>query len=194
MANIKGQAQLIQYVITFLISTVIVVAIYFLAITIFNNQIRLEIQDELRQLEIRTLNSIINIYSTGSGYSGSLANNSAILLGEIDLDYPSNVARRSYEMTLISSSQIYSTVNVSENTTLTGDEQFSGSKIIGKTTEDPFIEVTLDLPNIDAVFQGSVSNGLNSILSFFKANINGTIKNIITLGNSTLILSVVSIQ
>jgi len=189
----KGQGEMIEYILTFLISTTVIIIIYFIIVNIYKTQTEKEIEDQLRQLETQTLNSIIKLYTTGSSYAGRIQNNNAILLGTVDLDYPERVARKSYEIILISPSQIYSAINVSENITNIGGQEFSGAKIIGRTTQSPFVEVALDFPNIDVVAQGSVSNGLNSQLSFYKANISGTVKNIITLGNVSLIASITSV-
>jgi hypothetical protein len=189
ISNKKGQSEFSEYVITLLISTIVIMAVYLLLLSIYNLQLRGMIYDELKQLEIQTLDSIIKLYNTGSGYH-NIENNTAILIGTVNLNYPPNVAKRSYKITLLSPNTIYSIVNNTENIT---SQVFSGAKIIG-TTENPFVEVIIDVPNIDAVLQGSVSNGLNPILSFYKANFNGNIVNIITLGNSSLLATLTRIS
>jgi hypothetical protein len=189
ISNKKGQSEFSEYVITLLISTIVIMAVYLLLLSIYNIQLRGMIYDELKQLEIQTLDSIIKLYNTGSGYH-NIENNTAILIGTVNLNYPPNVAKRSYKITLLSPNTIYSIVNNTENIT---SQVFSGAKIIG-TTENPFVEVIIDVPNIDAVLQGSVSNGLNPILSFYKANFNGNIVNIITLGNSSLLATLTRIS
>jgi hypothetical protein len=189
ISNKKGQGEFSEYVITLLISTIVIMAIYLLLLSIYNLQLRGMIYDELKQLEIQTLDSIIKLYNTGSGYH-NIENNTAILIGTVNLNYPPNVAKRSYKITLLSPNTIYSIVNNTENIT---SQVFSGAKIIG-ATENPFVEVIIDVPNIDAVLQGSVSNGLNPILSFYKANFNGNIVNIITLGNSSLLATLTRIS
>jgi hypothetical protein len=189
ISNKKGQSEFSEYVITLLISTIVIMAVYLLLLSIYNLQLRGMIYDELKQLEIQTLDSIIKLYNTGSGYH-NIENNTAILIGTVNLNYPPNVAKRSYKITLLSPNTIYSIVNNTENIT---SQVFSGAKIIG-TTENPFVEVIIDIPNIDAVLQGSVSNGLNPILSFYKANFNGNIVNIITLGNSSLLATLTRIS
>jgi hypothetical protein len=189
ISNKKGQSEFSEYVITLLISTIVIMAVYLLLLSIYNLQLRGMIYDELKQLEIQTLDSIIKLYNTGSGYH-NIENNTAILIGTVNLNYPPNVAKRSYKITLLSPNTIYSIVNNTENIT---SQVFSGAKIIG-TTENPFVEVITDVPNIDAVLQGSVSNGLNPILSFYKANFNGNIVNIITLGNSSLLATLTRIS
>ena len=189
ISNKKGQGEFSEYVITLLISTIVIMAVYLLLLSIYNIQLRGMIYDELKQLEIQTLDSIIKLYNTGSGYH-NIENNTAILIGTVNLNYPPNVAKRSYKITLLSPNTIYSIVNNTENIT---SQVFSGAKIIG-TTENPFVEVIIDVPNIDAVLQGSVSNGLNPILSFYKANFNGNIVNIITLGNSSLLATLTRIS
>jgi hypothetical protein len=189
ISNKKGQGEFSEYVITLLISTIVIMAVYLLLLSIYNLQLRGMIYDELKQLEIQTLDSIIKLYNTGSGYH-NIENNTAILIGTVNLNYPPNVAKRSYKITLLSPNTIYSIVNNTENIT---SQVFSGAKIIG-TTENPFVEVIIDVPNIDAVLQGSVSNGLNPILSFYKANFNGNIVNIITLGNSSLLATLTRIS
>jgi hypothetical protein len=194
MDNRKGQGELNEYVITFLIGILVMAVIYSLVISVYNNQIKREIYDELNQLELQTSNSIIKLYNAGYSYSENIDNNTAVLLGSLDLKYPIKVARRSYEIMLVSSNLLYSTLNVSENITNMGQQSYSGPKIVGRSVETPTVEVIVNVPNIDAVLQGSIFNGLNSILSLYKANINGTIKNMITLGNVSLFASITGIE
>lgn len=193
MSGNRGQAEFTEYIITFLIGIIAIIVIYALVVTVYNNLIAREINDELNQLETQTLTSIIKLYNNGASYSGNIQNNSAILLGSVNLNYPPRVAKKSYEITLISPNTLYSTVNVSANTTNTGAQSYSGPKIIGRSVETPIVEVTVNIPNIDIVAQGIVFNGLNPTLSFYKANINGTLKNVVTLGNVTLLASIMMV-
>ncbi len=193
MQKAKGQAELVEYVLTFLISTIVLAAIYFLALNIYNSQIRREITDQLTQIETQMLSSMVKLYNSGITYSDRIDADTAILLGTVDLNLPQRVARRAYEISLLSPSQIFSTLNVSTNITNIGGQDFSGARIVGRTTDKPEIEVSLNMPNIDVVAQGFVANGVGSTLSFYRANISGAVKNIITLGNISLIASITSV-
>ncbi len=190
MLGRKGQGELAEYVITFLISTTVVVVVYTLVIAIYNSQIQGEIRDELRQLEVQTMNSIVELYNKASGYSEAVPNNSAVFLGSISLNYPSQVARRNYEIDLVSPNQLYSTVNVSANFTNTGGQTYSGARLVGTSTETPIVSVTTNIPNLNAVMQGSSSNGVDSVLYFYKVNMNGTTQNLVTLGSLTMFASI----
>ena len=57
----KGQAELVEYILTFLISTIVIIAIYALVMTIYNSQLAAEINNDLKQFNAQTLNSIIKL-------------------------------------------------------------------------------------------------------------------------------------
>ena len=189
----KGQAELVEYILTFLISTIVIIAIYALVMAIYNNQLAAEINNDLKQLNAQTLSSIIKLYTSASSYTDPIQNNNAILLGTINLNYPNNVARRNYEIILVSPGQIYSPLNITTSYG-SGGQDMGGPKIIGRTLVKPFIEVITNIPSIDIVAQGQVSNGLNPTLSFYKANISGNVTNIAILGNYSILSNVNSIR
>jgi hypothetical protein len=95
---------------------------------------------------------------------------------------------------LVSSNPIW--VNV-KNFTVDGQNvsttiKTSGAKVVAKTTQDPFVTVEYDIPNIDISMQGRSANGVESKLRYYRYNLDNIIYDKITLGSSDILIEITS--
>jgi hypothetical protein len=60
-------------------------------------------------------------------------------------------------------------------------------RIIAETTQDPIVSVEYDVPSIDADLQGRTLDPQNATMRYYRYNPNGTITDVIVLGESSLI-------
>jgi hypothetical protein len=163
----------------------------------YDNTVRSNIETAFKQLATQTTGEIIKTYIVWSKSEASPENASLIILSNVSLSYPDKIAGRSYEVQLISSPGIW---NVIQNLTISGQEATvkkevnSGSKILLKTTQRPFVTYEYDIPNIPITLQGSFKSGMNDMLRYVRYNYNGTINDRIMLGEDNIIIGVVDIH
>lgn len=192
----KGQANLIEYVLTILFSVVILIGVTTLIYSFYSAAIRTDAEKGLRELSIQIADNILKLYKNAKDSKAQPSNSSSILIGEIDLSLPSQVSRRNYEIFLVSTNPIW--VNVI-NFTIGGQNvssitKTSGAKIVAKTTQNPFVTMEYDIPNIDVSVQGRSVNGADSKLRYYRYNFNGTVYDKIVLGSSDILIEITSIS
>jgi hypothetical protein len=109
---------------------------------------------------------------------------------------PSHISRRNYEIFLVSGSQIWvNVINLTvESQNISSSIKTSGAKIVAKTTQDPFVTVEYDIPNIDVGVQGRSANGVDSKLSYYRYNFNGTVYDKIVLGSSDILIDITNVS
>ncbi|MEM5766048.1 MAG: hypothetical protein QW423_00140 [Candidatus Aenigmatarchaeota archaeon] len=193
----KGQAEVVENVFTILFGIVILSAISVMVYNLYTNQLKAEIENNLRQLALEVSNNILKIYETGKNSKYYPMLGESAKLAEVNLNLPPRISGRNYEIFLISSSPIWIQIS---NLTVGGRSPAApiitspGAKIILKTTQSPEVMVEQEVPNVDVLFQGRIENGLNSTLSYYRANINNTIKDFITLGKQEIIINILKVS
>jgi len=196
LLDTKGQAKLIGYVITILLTVIILTSITMLMYVFYNNTVKTEIEQSLRQLAIQTSDSIVRIYERVKDVSAQPGNYTTTLLHESELNFPTAVSNKNYEIILVTANPIWSNIkNITiGNTSITPVLKTSGAKVIAQTTQDPIVSVEIDIPNINVVVEGRSENGRGGKLKYYRHNINGTIYDIITLGEPGIIVSITNVS
>jgi hypothetical protein len=113
------------------------------------------------------------------------------------LNYPEKISGRNFEVELVSSPGIWNVITnliIGDKIGTINKEAASGSKIIAKTTQKPFITYEYDVPNIPIKLQGKFKSGVNDTLKLVRYNYNGTIENVIILGESNIVISITGIR
>jgi len=137
------------------------------------------------------------LYDQAKESGASPVNSTSITLSSIDLNYPDQVVDRNFEVELVSSPGIWSVVT---NLTIQGvnatikKESTSGAKIIAKTVQSPVVSYEYDVANIPIKLQGKCSSGGNDTLRLVRYNYNGSIEDVVILGNSSIIIGITSIN
>lgn len=192
MAGKKGISQLISYVFAILLSVIIVTAIAFLAYGFYGTIVQDEAKRELTQVANQVSSKIAETYSLAKSSRSSPADSTAVLLTEAELNLPQSVVSRNYKVSLVTPGEI---LNFVENATLNDEDiNFQSAsqtgKVIAQTTQDPFVLVEVDLPNMEAELQGSTDNPANATIRYYRYNPNGTVIDAIVLGEDSLIAQV----
>jgi hypothetical protein len=151
----------------------------------------------LKEISAQTSDSILYLYNQAKESDASPKNSSSVILSSIDLKYPNQISGKNFEVELISSPGIWNqitniTINNANATIL--KETSSGAKIIAKTKQDPIISYEYDVPNVPIRLQGKYTPGGNDTLSLVRYNYNGTVEDVIILGNSSVIIGITSIN
>ena len=190
----KAQAKLIGYSLTILLSVILMISVTALVYSFYTSAIRTEISQSLNQIAASVSDSIVNMHKSSKATDFQPSNYSSILISEIGLSLPSEVAKRNYEVMLISPSSLWIGI-----TNFTIDDQnvssitdTSGPKIVVQTTQDPIVKVERSLPNMDVLLQGKSENGEDGELRYYRYNINGTIYDSVVLGKSDILMNVIS--
>jgi len=187
----KGQAQIIEYFFTILFGLLLLSSITLIAFTYYNNTIKQQVQGSLRQVAVQISDAVSRVYQTAKDSKNSPSNSSSLLLYKLDVPLPNQVSKRNYEVILVSSSTIFSTVvNITvDNKLVVPRVLSSGAKVIARTLQDPIETVELDIPNVDVQVQGKVTNGVNSTLRYYRYNLNGTIFDSIVIGPYDILIN-----
>ncbi|MEM5773139.1 MAG: hypothetical protein QXL86_02840 [Candidatus Aenigmatarchaeota archaeon] len=189
----KGQSEVVENFFTILFGVIILAAISIAAYNLYTNQLKSEIENNLRQIGSGISTNIIKLYEIGKNSKSYPNRNESIKIAEVDLKLPSQVSGRNYEVVLISANPIWIQIS---NITVGGTEPAasiispSGVKIVLRTTQSPIVEVEQEVPNVDVSVQGKSENGLNSSLSYYRYNFDGEIKDSIVLGDQKIIIDI----
>lgn len=188
---VKGQSQIIEYFFTVLFSFVLLASIVLIAYTFYTNTIKTQVQGSLRQVAVQVSDSVSRVYQAAKDIKNSPTNSTSLLLYKLDLSLPNQVSKRNYEVLLVSSNPLFSTVtNITvDNKSIATLVIGSGAKVIARTVQDPIQTVELDIPNVDVQVQGRILNGVNGTLKYFRYNLNGTQVDTVVIGPSDLIIN-----
>ncbi|MBI4894666.1 MAG: hypothetical protein HY833_02945 [Candidatus Aenigmarchaeota archaeon] len=194
MTNPKGVAPLVSYVLAVLVAAVVISGVAVLVSNFYTLIIEDEIRRELTQVSAQASSKVTEIYSIAKASRSSPGNQSSVLLAESDLNLPDRVALREYKVTLLSASQVASMLS---NVTLNGENVSTDSgaqvgRIVAETTQDPIVTVEYDVPSIDADLQGRTLDPRNATMRYYRYNPNGTVTDVIVLGESSLIGQIAS--
>jgi hypothetical protein len=163
----------------------------------YNDVLKTNIQVSLKQIAAQTSDSILNLYDQVKESDTNPKNSSSVILSSIDLKYPNQVSGRNFEVELVSSPGIWNqitNITVNDVNATIVKETSSGAKIIAKTRQSPIVSYEYDVPNVPIKLQGKYTSGDNDTLSLVRYNYNGTIEDVIILGNSTIIVGITSIN
>jgi len=193
---VKGQAEIAENVIVILFGVIILTAISAIAYNLYTTQLRNEIENNLKQMGIEISNNILRLYESGKDSEYSPAANESAKLVEINLNLPSQVSGRNYEIILSEANPVWIQIS---NITVGGTSPVSvatvpGAKIILMTTQSPIVKIEHEIPNIDVPVQGMSENGLNSTLIYYRYDLDGTTKNKIVLGNYDILIDITSVS
>ncbi len=193
----KGLSRFVTYVFTILLGFIILSVFSLLIFGYYDQVLKSDITSGLKQIAIQTVSGIIELYGLAEGYETIPKNFSLIVISSIDLNYPDEVSGRSFEVELVSSPGIWSIIT---NMTINGEsvegkkETTSGSKIIVKTTQGPYVSYEYDVPNVPIVLQGRFRSGESDTLKLIRYNFNGTVEDRIVLGESDILVGITSIN
>jgi len=193
----KGISRFVTYSLIILSSFVVMAFFTTLTYSYYNQVLKTNIQVSLKQVAAQTADSIIYLYDQAKESGASPVNSTSITLSSIDLNYPDQVVDRNFEVELVSSPGIWSVVT---NLTIQGvnatikKESTSGAKIIAKTVQSPVVSYEYDVANIPIKLQGKCSSGGNDTLRLVRYNYNGSIEDVVILGNSSIIIGITSIN
>jgi len=189
----KGQAEIVENIFIVFFGIIILAAISIIAYNFYMNQLKSEIENNLKQLGVDILNNILKLYESGKNSKYSPKLNETAKLAEVDLNLPSRVSGRNYEAFLIVANPIWvqiSNLTIGNVPPAASVITSPGTKIILRTTQSPEVTVEQEVPNVDVLVQGKIENGLNSKLSYFRCNFNNTIKDYIVLGKQDIIINI----
>jgi hypothetical protein len=193
----KGISRFIDYSLILLSSFVVMTLFTILIYGYYNDVLKTNIQVSLKQIAAQTSDSILNLYDQVKESDTNPKNSSSVILSSIDLKYPNQVSGRNFEVELVSSPGIWNqitNITVNDVNATIVKETSSGAKIIAKTRQSPIVSYEYDVPNVPIKLQGKYTSGDNDTLSLVRYNYNGTIEDVIILGNSTIIVGITSIN
>ncbi len=192
----KGQAIILEQVFVILLGVIMVASITFLIYGFYSNAIENEAKEQLTQMAVQVSENIVKLHQTSKVSTSNPKNYSAVFLGDIDLNLPSDAAKRNYEILLVSGSTLWSQVEVltidGQNVSFVGN--VSSAKVVGRTTQDPEVTIEIEVPNIDAILQGKITNGADAKLSYYRFNVNNTVYDKIILGKVDVLSVVESVS
>ncbi len=193
----KGVSSFIKYSLTVLISFLILTFFVALINNYYKQVSESNLKEGLKEVALQTANAITQLYDVAKKTNARPENSSSITISSMNLNYPDNINGKSFEVDLVSSPGIW---NLVMNITINGKnvtimkETNSGSKVIVKTIQKPFVEYEYELPNMPLILEGKFKSGGNSTLKLVRFNFNGTINDCIILGDSSIIVGVTNIR
>jgi len=193
----KGISKFVTYSLIILSSFVVLTVFTTLIYSYYNQVLKTNIQVSLKQVAAQTADSILYLYDQAKESNANPINSTSITLSTIDLNYPNRIGDRNFEIELVPSSGIW---NLITNLTINNvnatirKESTSGAKIIAKTTQRPIVSYEYDVTNIPIKLQGKYRSGDNDTLRLVRYNYNGTLEDVIILGNFSIIIGITSIK
>lgn len=192
----KGQSKFIGYMLTVLFSIIVLGSITSLIYAFYRTAIEGEARVELSQIATQIKDNLIKLYEIGKDSKVQPTNYTSILISEIDLSLPDNIARLNYEVDFVTATGLYSTITAATlaGQNISGVSDTSVAKIVAKTTQEPIVKVEFDLPNLDLRIQGRVENGQSDVLKYYRHNENLTVFDTVILGESDIIIRITEIS
>jgi hypothetical protein len=193
----EGVSKFISYALTILSGFIVLTLLVSLIHGYYNRMMESNIRAVLRQIAAQTASSVVYLYNQGKESNANPPNSSSITLSYMDLNYPDRIGGKNFEVELLSSPGIW---NVIANFTINGvnatirKESISGAKVIAKTTQKPIVSYEYDIPNIPVMVQGRFRSGGNDTLRLVRYNYNGSLQDVIILGESDIIIRITSIS
>jgi len=192
----KAQAKFIEHVFAILLGVIFMVSVIAIAYTFYIDVLRNEIRESLNQIALSVSGNVVRIYEISRSVDAQPSNQTSILIKEVDLSLPIEVSKRNYEVFLISPSPLWPVVT---NITMGGENvtsivKSSGPKVVVQTVQDPIIKVERDIPNLGIDMHGKSENGKEGKLRYYRSNINGTVYDIVVLGEAEILIRIDTIS
>jgi len=191
----KGQGKFIEYLMTVILSMLVLVAVTTMVNTFYLNALEANIQQSLDQLASQVSNEIVRYHQFAKEVKTQPQINSSVLLYETTLKLPNTISSRNYEIILATSNPFWISITVSNisNVNMTPITRTPGAKVVARTTQDPIVSVEKDIPNIDMDVEGIVQNGVSATLRYYKFNTQNVIYNVVTFGEPGIITKITSV-
>jgi hypothetical protein len=191
----KGQAVLLEYIMTVVFSMLVLVAMTAMVRTFYENAMKANIQQSIDQLASQVSNEIVKYYQFAKEIKTQPKVNSSSLLYETTLKLPSTISNRNYEIVLATSNPFWISITTSNlsSVSMLPIIRTSGAKVIVRTTQDPIVSVEKDIPNIEMDVEGSVQNGVGAVLRYYKFSTWNATYNMIVLGDYGILTKITSI-
>ena len=161
----KGVSSFIKYSLTVLIGFLILTFFVALINNYYKQVSESNLKEGLKEVALQTANAITQLYDVAKKTNARPENSSSITISSMNLNYPDNINGKSFEVDLVSSPGIW---NLVMNITINGKnvtimkETNSGSKVIVKTIQKPFVEYEYELPNLPLILEGKFKSGGSS--------------------------------
>ena len=193
----KGISKFANYSFIILISFAALGIFVTLIYGYYDHIIKTNIQVGLKQIAVQTSDKILYLYDQAELSNANPANSTSVVISSIDLNYPTQVMDRNFEVELLSSPGIWNAISSitieGENVTIMR-ETSSSAKVIAKTTQRPIETYEYDIPNVPIRLQGKYTSGDDDTLQLMRYNYNGDLVDTIILGSSTIIIGITSIR
>ncbi len=193
----KGVSKFVTYAFITLFGFVVLAIFTGILYTFYDKVLKTNISAGLRQIAVETVGQITKAYDTGKNSDSKPENSSAIVLVDLNLNYPEKISGKNYEILLVSSPGIWTqikTFQIDNRTVTPLKEVISGSKVLVRTTQIPLLTYELPVPNIPIYLEGGYRSGENSTLRYVRYNYNGSVNDTIILGESNIILGITKVQ
>lgn len=192
----KAQAKFIEHIFAILLGVIFMVSVIAITYTFYTDVLRNEIRESLNQIALSVGGNIVRIYEISRSVDAQPSNQTSILVKELDLSLPIEVSKRNYEVFLVSPSTLWPVVT---NITVNGENvtsivKSSGPKVVVQTVQDPIVRVERDIPNLGIHMHGKSENGKEGKLRYYRSNINGTIYDIVVLGEADILIRIDAIS
>jgi hypothetical protein len=187
----KGQAEIVEHVLTVLLGVILMIIVTAIVYNFYTSSLKNDITESLRQIDLQVSENMVKMYGSSHESDYAPPNGTSYKLNEVNLGLPTDISKRNYEVRLVSSAQ-WNISNFTSPNHFAFLENASSPKVIARTTQDPVIEVSLSVPDMDVVLQGRAANGKSPLLSYNRYNINGTVFDSIVLGSFDSLSSLAS--
>ncbi|MCS7106194.1 MAG: hypothetical protein NZ942_02680 [Candidatus Aenigmarchaeota archaeon] len=156
----KGQAILISYVLVVLLSLILITFSSFLFFSFYSNLSKDWITKDLESISLKLYNYIITAYELANKSKFLPKSNSCVLLQEIELNFPSKVSGKNYEIWVKSLDKNFEI------------EAKADSEVINKK-----------LPKVEVEVEGKLDSESKKSMYYYRCNLN-RIKDKIVFGGS----------
>jgi hypothetical protein len=156
----KGQAILISYTLAVLLTVIFITFSSLMFFSFYSNFLKNQAKSDLETLSLELYSSIVKAYEVGKNSEILPKNNSCILIEKINLNFPSKVLSKNYEIEVQPSEE-----NI---------------KIKAKVLDTEDFEVKL--PKIYVDFEGKIESGKKTNLYYYRCNLNNEVSDKIILG------------
>jgi len=192
----KAQVSFLDFLLATLLSIGVLISIYSISLSIYRKWLIEELRAELNLISLRVSNEIIKAYGIAKEVSYIPENFSSFLIYEKDLELPSSLKGRDYEIYLISANPIWVSINniSSEGKDVKASIKTGGIKLIARTNQEPKVEVEINLPNMEVIVGGKIESGGNYDLKYYRANIDGKTFEFLLIGNYNILAKITNIR
>jgi hypothetical protein len=156
----KGQAILISYTLAVLLTVIFITFSSLMFFSFYSNFLKNQAKSDLETLSLELYSSIVKAYEVGKNSEILPKNNSCILIEKINLNFPSKVLSKNYEIEVQPSEE--------------------NMKIKAKILDTEDFEVKL--PKIYVDFEGKIESGKKTNLYYYRCNLNNEVSDKIILG------------